>query len=341
MSRRLVSSSVAALAAVVLWVLSGTMSHAWRAVGGLAPFVPFTSGALQLVRSETTAWLVGVVVLAVVVGVLVVPVTQDRTGGWPVVLLAVWFASAAGAGLAALAAVETSTHLGATRPGDLIGTVTAGAYWGVVWGWAVGLAVVRVQRRPLRTVAPVTERAARLAAATAALVGGLGWLVVGGLRSWADGSVDLTDQAAVAGHQDASPWIATLLPVPAGWWARLVTGDTPRLWLGAVVVALVQGVLVYVAARTVHRALGRTAFTFAVWFATIAAAVVATGAMYVGAGTELYPGTSVVSSLMLVGGQLGVQYGWFDALLALLVLVAVDGRTRALHEVDVDAPAAA
>ena len=160
-----------------------------------------------------------------------------------------------------------------TDPGALIGTFTAGGYWGVVWGWAVGLAVVVVQRRPLRATDPATERAARLAGGTAALVGGIGWLAVGALRSWADGSVDLTDPTAVAAQSDASPWRATLLPVPGGWWAPLITGGTPRLWLGAVVVALVQGALAYVAARTMHRRFGRTAFTFAVWFAAIAASV--------------------------------------------------------------------
>ena len=92
--------------------------------------------------------------------------------------------------------------------------------------------------------------------------------------------------------------------------------------------------LAYVAARTAHRRFGRTAFTLAVWFSAVAASVAATGAMYTGAeAQELYQGVSVVSSLVQVGGQFGVQYGWVGALLALLVLVVVDGRTRAADEV--------
>ena len=250
------------------------------------------------------------------------------------VVLGVWFASVAGAGLATLAMAEITDRLAMTEPGELIGTVTAGGYWGVVWGWAVGLAVVLVQRRPLRATDP-RDRARRPAGRRhGCVVGGIGWLAVGALRSWADGSADLTDSVAVAAHHDASPSAATLLPVPGGWWAPLVTGGTPRLWLGAVVVALVQGALAYVAARTMHRRSGRTAFMFAVWFAAIAASVVATGAMYACAATEeLYRGIPVLSQLVLVGGQFGVQYGWVGALLALLVLVAVDDRASVTNEV--------
>lgn len=330
----LVSSSVAALVAAALWVLSGTVAHSWRDHAGPASFVPSTGGALQQAGTRTTAWAVGILVLAVVVGGLVVPVSRPRTGGWPVVVLAAWFAAVAGSGLATLAMAEMIDRTAIAGTGQRISAIATGGYWGVVWGWAVGLAVVAVQRRPLRTTAPATGRAARLAAVTAALVGGLGWFVVGALRSWTDRSVDLTDPAAVAAHADAWPWAATLLPVPGGWWASLITGGTPRLWLGAVVVALVQGALAYVAARTMHRRFGRTAFTLAVWFSAVAASVAATGAMYTGAeAQELYQGVSVVSSLVQVGGQFGVQYGWVGALLALLVLVVVDGRTRAAEEV--------
>src|SRR3954452_13747463 len=91
----LVSSSVAALVAVTFWVLSGTISYASRDQGGAASFVPYTGGALQRAQPSTTSWLVGIVILAAVVGALTIPVSRARTGGWPVVLLAVWFASVA------------------------------------------------------------------------------------------------------------------------------------------------------------------------------------------------------------------------------------------------------
>jgi hypothetical protein len=338
----LVSSSVAALVAVTFWVLSGTISYASRDQGGAASFVPYTGGALQRAQPSTTSWLVGIVILAAVVGALTIPVSRARTGGWPVVLLAVWFASVAASGLATLAIALSTDPRAVPTVGARIGAITAGGYWGVVCGWAVGLAVVLVQRRPLRTTDPATERAARLAGGTLAVLGGVGWLVVGALRSWADRSVDLTDPTAVAAHADASSWTAVLLPVPGGWWAPLVTGGTPRLWLGAVVVAVVQGTLGYVAARTMHRRFGRTAFAFAVWFAAIAASVLATGAMYAGVTSEeVYRGIPVVGQLLVVGGQFGVQYGWIGSLLALLVLVGADGRTRTVDGVDSDALAPA
>ncbi|WP_028045276.1 hypothetical protein [Cellulomonas sp. URHE0023] len=338
----LVSSAVAALVAVGLWLLSGTISLATQPDGGLAAFVPYTGGALQRAQANTTSWLVGIAVLVAVVGALTVPVSRSRTGGWPVVVLALWFVSVAGAGLATLAMAEVADHLAMSNPGERIGAITVGGYWGVVWGWAVGLAVVLVQPRPLLAAASPSERAARLAGGTTALVGGLGWLVIGALRSWADGSVDLTDPTAVAAHHDASPWISTLLPVPGSWWAPLVTGGTPRVWLGAAVVAAVQGALAYVAARTMHRRFGRVAFTFAVWFSAVAAAVLATAAMYTGAtAEELYQGITVVSQLVLVGGQFGVQYGWVGAVLALVVLAAVDDRSPAADGIDSDALTAA
>src|SRR4051812_11440345 len=133
------SASVAALIAVVLWVLSGTVSVAWRDQGGAASFVPYTGGALQLAGPHTTSWLVGIVVLVAVVAALVVPVSRPRTGGWPVVVLAVWFATVVGSGLATLAAAEVNEHLAMTPPGARIEAITVGGYWGVFWGWAVGL----------------------------------------------------------------------------------------------------------------------------------------------------------------------------------------------------------
>src|SRR3954447_20955566 len=112
----LVSSSVAALVATGLWVLSGTVSYALRDHGGAAQFVPYTLGAVQQGQPSTAAWLVGIVVLMAVVGALVAPVARPQTGGWPVVVRAVWFASVAASGLATVAAVETAGHMSMTNP---------------------------------------------------------------------------------------------------------------------------------------------------------------------------------------------------------------------------------
>src|SRR3954469_5526393 len=136
-----VSSSVAALVAVALWMLSGTLSTSWHVYGAASMVLPYTRGAPPPAPTETTAWLLGVVVLAVVVGAIAVPVARLRTGGWPVVVLALWFAATAGAGLASLTRAFALGEPTTWAVGVPLEAVTSGAYWGVVWGWAVGLAV--------------------------------------------------------------------------------------------------------------------------------------------------------------------------------------------------------
>ncbi|MET0788519.1 MAG: hypothetical protein ABWY33_04680 [Cellulomonas sp.] len=315
------AAGAAASVAAVGWLLSGvvraTLSGSTVGSGALVELlVPSTGGSLvhTSVPRLVLAGLVGTLVVGAVTGGVAFAALRTRGAARAAVVLACWCAAvlgSVGGQLVSGVLVQASPVIGY----DLPSALWTGPYWGVLYGWVVGLVVVAVLRRAGITLPSPEPVRAQAAAVTAGFAAGVGWALVGLLHRGAPPtrllsivlSNSSTDYLEAPG---AAPVVAYVL-------ATVVVG---------VVAALVTGV----AARSVDLVSGRVAFVLAGWLGVVLAAsagpVVTALGYVVGTGDDWSLGLvlNVLAATVPTNALWGLLYGWLVALAALAALLRVN-----------------
>lgn len=227
------------------------------------------------------------------------------TGRWAA-FLAVWFCVVVASAVARTVHWFASTEMPWTddHTAGLLWALTE-AYWGLVNGWVVGLAVVVTLALTDRRDDPSGTRHARALPRVRVLPAAL-TATVSAVLLWAG--------AGLVG------------PVRAMHWGdgpqRLL--DEPIEFVLLAVVALVVGVLTALAARRLPAVTGRVALGLAVWFACVAAAAVATAVREVADRLSTFGsvhGPDLNAMLPPVQDALdwGLVLGWVVAVVTVLV----------------------
>jgi hypothetical protein len=314
------ASGAAAVVAAVGWLLCGavraSLSGSTWGSGALAELlVPSTGGALVHtgVPQLVLGGLVGALVVGAATGLVTFAALRTGGAGRPAALLASWCAAVLGSVLGQL--VVGLLVQGSSWPVigyDLPSALWTGPYWGVVYGWAVGLVALAVLRRAGSALPTPQRPLVQGATVAAGFVAGVGWAVVGLLHRGAPDtrllSILLSNTASdYLDAAGAEPMVAFVL--------------------ATVVVGLVTALVARVAARSVDVTTGRLPFVLAVWLGAVLAASVGplvTALGYVvGTGDDWSAGLAlnVLAASLPTNALWGLLYGWLVALAALAVLV--------------------
>jgi hypothetical protein len=333
---------VAGLVTSAVWVGSAVLST-W-AHGGLdrvdgsvvRTFLPHPNGALPHGSALT-----GQTILAALLAGAVVTVTTRlatrrlprRSGAWAA-LLATWCGVLLGGALASVA--DTVADLVFPAPMNptfhLLAAVFDGAWWGLLTGWIVGLAVVGtlvVTGRAAADALPATRRArkpARARAYPAVLVAGLTascvWAATGAAGSWlvwhrkARGAIDLVGEIA------PGAMILRLAPQSA-------PVQTTEVVLGVAVGVVVAGGT-WLATRRLPPQAGRWTLALAVWFATVVGAALAAAARAFATYGGLHPTTiDLVAPAAQASLFWPLATGWVGGVLAAVVYARTGARPLA------------
>ncbi|MFF3065259.1 hypothetical protein ACFVQ3_11930 [Oerskovia sp. NPDC057915] len=344
-SRRDPAVLVAGLVVSILWVGTAVLSdwvHAnftYRVHSALVrTFLPHPNGTVpggSAITGQTilAALLAGLVVM--VVAYLATRRLPRRTGTWGV-FLGTWFGVVAGgtAGSVADTVADISFPAPLNPAFHLLAASFEGGWWGLVNGWLVGASLVGALALTSRSSAealPATRRAreplrarAWPAVLAAGLTASLVWVAVGAGSSWlvwhrsARGPIDLVTEAATGAM--------VLRFAPQG---QPVQGMEVAL---ALVVALVVASGTWLATRRLPPHAGRWTLVLAVWFATVAAAVVpaATRSFTTYTAFGLH---SATMNMVLPTVQASLFWplvtGWVAGLVAVLVYARTAGATVA------------
>jgi|GEM_PF-1616788 len=363
-------AALGALAAAVAWLLSAGLMWAYAnghlparlAMRLTATFLPMPVG---LRPGPVAGGLAVVAALVLLLAAGVVRAARRGTVSATAVLLAGWLvACVAGVAGAATCTAGVASPFGAVVSSRWI--VSQGATWGVVWGWAVGVALVLALRRgrsappddarssvpaPVGSAGRVGVRPGSVVAGiVAGVVAAAGWAVSGWVLAWVTTEVGTSTQA----RWEATQWALALLPNSAGPDLAWFGAPYVRAYLlgAALLGAAVAGAVVLAARGTASRR-GGGVLVLVAWWASIVGGMVATGVAAAQGGTHLQDagGLDAVGLLSLyIGSSVwqasgwGLMYGWIVGLLAWLVLRLVDRAPAPVGEPpapSADVPAAA
>jgi hypothetical protein len=326
------SGTVGAVAALG-WLLSGvlraTLSGSALGSGSLAELlVPSTGGALLRAGTPLTvvAALAGTVAVGAVTGLLTHLVVRRSPGGPAGVLLACWFGAVVGSVAGQLVCAALAPGAAWLAVGnDVQSALGAGPYWGVVYGWAVGLVAVGLLRRSGVTLVPAGAARARSAAVVAGTVVGLGWVLCGLLQR---GLVDALGRSGSSARESVARVVPVLLPNSAtDYLAAGMPQVTVAFVLAALVVGTVAGCVTWVAARSADPAAHRTTFVLAAWLGAVLGSSVGPALTALGYAASVGEGgLSPTRVLNVLGAGVptsalwGLFYGWLAVVAAVLVL---------------------
>lgn len=341
-SRRDPAVLVAGLVSSILWIGTAVLSdwvHAnftYKVHSALVKTVlPHPTGTVPdgtAITGQTilSAFLVGLVVI--VVTYLATRRLPRRAGTWAV-FLGAWFALVVGgtAGSVADTAADIAVPPVMSPAFELLAASFDGGWWGMAYGWLVGLALVgalALSNRSAASALPSTRRArkpVRARAYPAVLVAGLVapmlWVAVGVGGSWlvwhrsARGPIDLFGEVAPG---------AMILHLAPG--ARALEVSEVVL---AVVVALVVAAGTWLATRRLDPSAGLWTLVLAVWFVVVAGAMLAAAArsfsLYASSGLHSATLNMVLPSLQ-ASLFWSLALGWVVGLLAALTYRRTGGR---------------
>lgn len=325
------ASGAAALVAAIGWLLSGAVraslaGSTWSSGALVELLVPTTGGSLvhSTVPPLVLAGLVGALVVGAVTGLVTLVALRTGGAGRPTAVLACWFAAVAGSVLGQLVAGLLVQGSGWPVVGyDLPSALWGGPYWGVLYGWSVGLVAVAVLRRAGVTLPSPAGVRAGDAALTAGFVAGLGWAFTGLLHR---------------GAAQTRPLSILLSNTSTDYLDAPGAAPVVAFVVATVTVGVVAGVVARVAARSVDVASARTPFVLAVWLGSVLAAsvgpVVTALGYVVGTGDDWSLGVvlNVLAATLPTNALWGLLYGWLVALAALAVLLRTNPSAAATTE---------